>query len=95
MAVLKGLSSGAFNNAQVVWIINIWKERSGPYLQALQFCISIGSFITPLMNKPFLIDCSIDSYFGSDNNGSIFGELIQNSTQFHFNVTMGFNYSGK
>jgi hypothetical protein len=94
MAVLKGFSSGAFNNAQVVWIINIWKEKSGPFLQALQFCVSIGSFITPLMNKPFLIDCPINAYIGIDNNCSTIEKLIENSTELHFNISTAFNYSG-
>lgn len=45
-----------------------FEEKSGPFLQALQFCISIGSFITPLMNKPFLISCPLQSTHNNYNN---------------------------
>jgi len=85
MAVLKGISSGAFNNAQVVWVIEIWKEKSGPFLQALQFFISIGSFITPLMNKPFLIDCLVDSANNNFEPSNLSGNYVQKFSNISLN----------
>ena len=70
MAALKGLTSGIFNTSQVVWIMDLWQKGSGPYLQGLQFCISIGSFIAPLMNKPFLNTCPAKKI--QENSTSLF-----------------------
>ena len=87
MAVIKGLTSGVFNTAQVVWIVELWEERSGPFLQALQFFISIGSFITPLMNKPFLNHCLQNSDNKTQLSIELFGNFSRNFKNYCENTT--------
>jgi fucose permease len=32
----------------------VWKQKAGPYLQAMQFAFSVGAIISPLVAEPFL-----------------------------------------
>jgi len=48
------LFESGFDTAQVVWIIELWAEKSGAFLQGIQFFFALGTFISPLMTRPFL-----------------------------------------
>lgn len=37
-----------------VWMIDIWKDKSAPFVQALQFFWSVGFIVSPLISNPFL-----------------------------------------
>jgi hypothetical protein len=32
----------------------VWKQKAGPYLQAMQFALCVGAIISPLVAGPFL-----------------------------------------
>lgn len=54
LAGLNGFSIGSFDTAINVWLLEIWQEESGPYMQALHFTYGLGSFVAPLICEPFL-----------------------------------------
>ncbi|RWS17336.1 sodium-dependent glucose transporter 1-like protein [Dinothrombium tinctorium] len=54
VVVVNGISSGGSDVGTNVWLLNLFKEKSGPYIQALYFCFAIGTFIIPLLSAPFL-----------------------------------------
>jgi hypothetical protein len=80
LSVFKGLSCGGFNTAQVVWIIEIWKQESAPYIHALLFFISLGSFITPLVNRQYLFDYKNGYCLREQNKQN--SDFIQNITHY-------------
>ncbi|KAJ6650145.1 Sodium-dependent glucose transporter 1 [Pseudolycoriella hygida] len=51
---LLGFSSGMYDSTQMVWIIEIWQHKSGPFIQAQHFCYAIGAIIPSLIVAPFL-----------------------------------------
>lgn len=51
---LYGLGCGAWNNANNVWLIEMWQQNSAPVLQLSQFMFGIGSILGPLIEKPYL-----------------------------------------
>ncbi|OXA60711.1 Sodium-dependent glucose transporter 1 [Folsomia candida] len=55
-----GISIGAYDCAQVVWMIEMWQEKSGPFIQCQHFCYAIGSNIPPILMGPFLRDDNDD-----------------------------------
>jgi len=59
LAGINGFSIGSFDTAINVWILEIWAEESGPFMQALHFTYGIGSFVAPLICEPFLSSESI------------------------------------
>lgn len=59
LAGINGFSIGSFDTAINVWILEIWAEDSGPFMQALHFTYGIGSFVAPLICEPFLSTESI------------------------------------
>lgn len=56
-----GTSLGFYDSTQLVWIIEIWQEASGPFIQTQHFCYAVGTIISPLVIAPFL---------NKDNNGT-------------------------
>jgi hypothetical protein len=40
--------------AAIADIALVWKQKAGPYLQAMQFAFSFGAIISPLVAEPFL-----------------------------------------
>lgn len=61
LAGINGFAIGSFDTAINVWILEIWAEDSGPFMQALHFTYGIGSFVAPLICEPFLSTESIHS----------------------------------
>ena len=51
---LLGISFGGYNTAQSIWVIEIWSERAGPFVQAQHFVYAVGCIIPPLVFAPFL-----------------------------------------
>ncbi|XP_037036460.1 sodium-dependent glucose transporter 1-like [Bradysia coprophila] len=49
-----GTSLGFYDSTQLVWIIEIWQEASGPFIQTQHFCYAVGTIISPLVVAPFL-----------------------------------------
>ncbi|CAG2163524.1 unnamed protein product, partial [Oppiella nova] len=54
-----GLGSGCWNSIANVWLIEIWQNRSAPFLQLIQFMYGIGTILSPLVNQLFLNDDDI------------------------------------
>ncbi|XP_054163362.1 sodium-dependent glucose transporter 1-like, partial [Oppia nitens] len=50
-----GLGGGSWDSTFNVWVIEMWKDRSGPLLQLALFAFGIGSVVGPLIDKPFII----------------------------------------
>lgn len=53
-----GFSAGIYDASQVVWIIEIWQEKAGPFILAQHLFFAIGSNIPSILIAPFLSDAS-------------------------------------
>lgn len=51
---VQGLCTGVCDAATNVIMCQIWKDKSGPYMQALYFVFAIGCTIAPVFSAPFL-----------------------------------------
>jgi len=49
-----GLVSGAADTSVNVWMLDIWQDKSAPFVQALQFFWAVGFIVSPLISNPFL-----------------------------------------
>ena len=69
-----GLVSGAADTSVNVWVIDIWRDRSAPFVQALQFFWSVGFIVSPLISNPFLSpeskDHKVNKIFKTDQSAS-------------------------
>ncbi|RWS29144.1 sodium-dependent glucose transporter 1-like protein [Leptotrombidium deliense] len=54
VAAVNGITSGVSDVASNVWLLDMFKEKSGPYIQALYFFFALGSSLSPLLSAPFL-----------------------------------------
>lgn len=54
IAFLIGMSGGAWDVGQFVWLIEMWKDKSGAILQLSQFTFGVGAIVGPLIDKPFV-----------------------------------------
>jgi MFS family permease len=52
--VLYGMSAGVWDNANNVWLIEIWQQKTSPVLQLSHFLFGVGSIVGPLIDKPYL-----------------------------------------
>src|SRR6202012_2897651 len=55
---INGLSCGVLDVLMSVWVVEMWEQDCGPYIQALHFTASIAAFFAPLIAKPFLANVS-------------------------------------
>lgn len=79
----------AGGNADIVYI---WDTESGPYMQALHFCFSVGGMIAPFIAEPFLAKTIIaesgSNGSASENNSSdTYGILTSDFTDMRLNDT--------
>lgn len=51
---INGLGLGVWTNGKTVWLIEMWRQRSTPVLQLSAFMYGIGTFVGPLVAKPYL-----------------------------------------
>ena len=51
---INGLGLGVWTNGKTVWLIEMWRHRSTPVLQLSAFMYGIGTFVGPLVAKPYL-----------------------------------------
>lgn len=49
-----GFSSGIYDSSQMIWIIEIWQHKAGPFIQAQHFFYAVGSIVPSLIVAPFL-----------------------------------------
>jgi MFS family permease len=63
---LLGYFVGAYDAAQLVWMMEIWQSKAGPFMQAQHFCYALGSNLPPLLLAPFLVN-------DDDDDGVDFG----------------------
>ncbi|CAG2166984.1 unnamed protein product [Oppiella nova] len=50
-----GLGTGNWNSIMNVWLIEMWRDRSAPVLQFIQFGFGMGTIVSPLLLKPHLL----------------------------------------
>ena len=48
-----------------MFLIDIWKEKSAPYIQLVYFMYDLGGVVTPLFAEPFIKSTSLYSKFKS------------------------------
>lgn len=51
---LVGGAIGLMETSTNFWIFSIWKERSGPVFQFVNFCFGLGGVVAPIVAAPFL-----------------------------------------
>lgn len=56
MGAVFGFASGLYDAAQVVWIIEIWQEKAGPFILSQHLFYAIGANIPSLVIAPFLVE---------------------------------------
>ncbi|KAG4076463.1 hypothetical protein HA402_005906 [Bradysia odoriphaga] len=49
-----GCSAGLHDSSQMVWMIEIWQQKAGPFIQAQHFFYAIGTVIPTVIVAPFL-----------------------------------------
>jgi MFS family permease len=54
-STISQMGAGAWDNANSIWIIEMWQQRSPAFLQFSQFMYGVGSMLGPLLAAPFLI----------------------------------------
>ncbi|CAG2164568.1 unnamed protein product [Oppiella nova] len=54
LAVFFGLGEGGFDTACHAWILEMWENDNGPYMQALHFTFGLGTVLAPLISYKFL-----------------------------------------
>ena len=50
-----GLGSGVWNSMASVWMIELWHNKSGPFLQLLHFGFGVGNIFSPLVLEKHLV----------------------------------------
>ncbi|OXA61462.1 Sodium-dependent glucose transporter 1 [Folsomia candida] len=60
IAVIVGFSSGGFDTAHIVWLIDLWSGEAAPYIQVQHFSFALGTFVSPLIIRPFLAKREVD-----------------------------------
>lgn len=62
-----------------VLILELWQEKSRPYIQVLHFAFAVGAFISPLLAKPFLLPTFPQDSFTNTSlscNRSYYGDVL-------------------
>ncbi|CAG2121866.1 unnamed protein product, partial [Medioppia subpectinata] len=54
LSVFFGLGEGGFDTACHAWILEMWENDNGPYMQALHFTFGLGTLLAPLISFQFL-----------------------------------------
>jgi hypothetical protein len=67
---LNGYASAGIESITDVWIIEMWQQECGPYVQALHFVFGLGSVMTPLVVEPYLSG-KVSEDIDSDNYNTI------------------------
>jgi len=60
-SLISGLGGGAWDNANNVWLIEMWQTNSPTVLQFSQFMYGVGCILAPLLDKPFLTGEKFDN----------------------------------
>ena len=68
--LIMGLILGCLENMCNIKMIQLFKDKVAPFLQALYFCYGFGAFLTPFIAKPFLSnqDCTILLHINDTDN---------------------------
>jgi len=53
-SLISQTGSGAWDNANSIWLIEMWQQRSPAILQFSQFMYGTGTMLGPLLAAPFL-----------------------------------------
>jgi hypothetical protein len=48
------MGAGAWDNGNIIWLIEMWQQRSPAILQFSQFMYGTGTMLGPLLAAPFL-----------------------------------------
>lgn len=51
---LFGGGIGLVESATNFWLVAIWKEKTGPHMQFINFCFGFGGLVSPFIAAPFL-----------------------------------------
>ncbi|CAG2100450.1 unnamed protein product [Medioppia subpectinata] len=60
VGALCGYGSGGLDTALVVWIVEVWEQKSHLYLGGVEFFFGVGLCIAPIILRPYLPDFSLD-----------------------------------
>ncbi|XP_077995953.1 sodium-dependent glucose transporter 1B-like [Glandiceps talaboti] len=55
ISTIWGLTKGSVDTGGNVLVVNVWGNKSGPYMQAVHFCFAFGAAVSPLFTGPFLM----------------------------------------
>ncbi|XP_019628820.1 PREDICTED: sodium-dependent glucose transporter 1A-like isoform X2 [Branchiostoma belcheri] len=69
-----GVAMGFLDTGGNVLCLNLWGQRSAPYMQALHFSFGMGAFIAPLLAKNFIS-------LSSSNSSVLINTTVQPSSQ--------------
>ncbi|CAG7723216.1 unnamed protein product [Allacma fusca] len=80
--IIRLITYAGWATAQAVWVIEIWKEASGPYIQGQHFCFALGAMLPSLIFAPFLKEDQDPQNLLKINETSI------SPTEFDHNITL-------
>jgi hypothetical protein len=65
---INGYASGGIECISDVWILEMWQQECGPYVQALHFVFGLGSVMTPLVVEPYLSGKEAEDIYSDNYN---------------------------
>ncbi|CAG2171942.1 unnamed protein product [Oppiella nova] len=65
MAGICGHGCGGLDTALVVWLVEVWGNKSSLYLAGVQFFFAVGVCIAPLIDTPYLTDIPTNQTYTS------------------------------
>ncbi|CAG2163522.1 unnamed protein product [Oppiella nova] len=69
---LSFLFCGGIDSFINVWIVEMWGQNCGPFVQGLQFVLGVGSLTTPVIVNPFLSQpVTVYEYLNTTSNQTL------------------------
>ena len=85
-----GFAMGFLNTAGNVLCLQLWGDKSGPYMQTLHFFFSIGTVLAPFSSVAFIMDANVDVVI--NNEQTLPSAIPLSATTSHSN-SISSNYS--
>uniref|UniRef100_A0A8D0GDM5 Major facilitator superfamily domain containing 4B n=1 Tax=Sphenodon punctatus TaxID=8508 RepID=A0A8D0GDM5_SPHPU len=86
-----GSSMGVLDTGGNVLLLNTWREKAGPHLQALHFSFALGAFVAPILAK-----MALGGFISPEDHPRNLSGLTSSATllhiNFHFNVNFLLSY---
>ena len=69
--ICNGFCFGLIETASTMKLIQVWNDKSAPYLQGLLFFFGVGALVAPLYTRPFLLVTDDETIESTDGDGQL------------------------